>query len=139
VTGPPRTGSESQLSSIQTVDAGDLGSQTTDQRSVHEIQRHEETTLPEVTSGKRKLRWFQETLKEAKEYVGEPQRLMRERRAPERFGSHLAMVTSKSESNATFDEQVADLFLRALPRGKDVHFRDKFGGVSDTFLGKREC
>jgi hypothetical protein len=139
VTGPPGTGSESQLSSIQTVGAGASGSQTTDQRSVHETQRHEETTPPEVTSGKRKPRWFQETLKEAKEYVGEPQRLMRESRALERFGSHLAMVTSISESEATFDEQVADLLTEALPRGKDVHFRDKFGGVSDTFLSKREC
>jgi hypothetical protein len=46
---------------------------------VHETQRDEETTLPEVTSGKKKPRWFQETLKEAKEYVGDPQRLMRER------------------------------------------------------------
>jgi hypothetical protein len=103
------------------------------------LRGHEETTPPEITSGKRKLRWFQETLKEAKEYVGEPQRLMRESRAPERFGSHLAMVTSISESEATFDEQVAVLLIESLPRGKDVHFRDKFGGVSDTFLGKREC
>jgi hypothetical protein len=89
-----RTGSESQLQSIQTVGAGASGSQTTLQRSVHETQRHEETTPREVTSGKKKPRWFQETLKEAKEYVGEPQRLMRESRAPERFGSHLAMVTA---------------------------------------------
>jgi hypothetical protein len=81
-----------------------LQGQTIDQRSVHEIQRHEETTPPEVTSRKWKPRWFQETLKEAKEYVGEPQRLMRESRAPERFRSHLAMVTSRSNSDTTFDE-----------------------------------
>jgi hypothetical protein len=68
------------------------------QRYVHETRRHEETTPTEVTSGKKKPRWFQETLKEAKEYVGEPQRLSRESKAPERFGSHLAMVTSRSES-----------------------------------------
>jgi hypothetical protein len=47
-----------------------------------------------VTSRKRKPRWFQETLKEAKENVGEPKRLFRESREPERFGSYLAMVTS---------------------------------------------
>jgi hypothetical protein len=64
---------------------------------------------------------------------------MRESRAPERFGSHLAMVTSRSDSEATFDEQVADLLTESLPRGKDVYFRDKLGVVSNTFLGKREC
>jgi hypothetical protein len=48
-------------------------------------------------------------------------------------------VTSKSESEATFDEQFAILLTESLPRGNDVHFRDKFGGVSDTFLCKREC
>jgi hypothetical protein len=58
---------------------------------------------------------------------------------PERFGSHLAMVTSRSYSEATFDEQVADLLTESLSRGKEVHFRDKLGVVSDTFLGKREC
>jgi hypothetical protein len=62
---------------------------------------------------------------------------MRESRVPERFGSHLAMMTSRSESEATFDEQGSDLLTKALPRGKDVHFRDKFRGVSGTFLDKR--
>jgi hypothetical protein len=64
---------------------------------------------------------------------------MRERRVPERFGSHLDMVTSIAYSEATFDEKVAYLLTEALPRGKYVHFKDKFAGVSDTFLGKRKC
>jgi hypothetical protein len=101
---------------------------------VHETQGHDETTPIEVTSGKKKPRWFQETLKEAKEYVGEPQRLMRERRAPKRFGSHLAMVMNRSDFEPTFDEQVADILTESLPRDKDVYFRDKLGVVS-----KREC
>jgi hypothetical protein len=126
------------LSSIQTIGAGASGSQTTLQRFVHETQGHEETTPREVTSGKKKPRWFQETLKEAKEYVGEPQRLMRESRVPESFGSHLAMVTSRSVSEPTSDEQVADILTESLPRGKDVYFRDRLGVVSNTFLGKRE-
>jgi hypothetical protein len=58
-------------------------------------------TSPLVTPGKRKLRWFQETLKEAKENVGEPKRLVKERRAPERLGSYLAMVTSITDSEPT--------------------------------------
>jgi hypothetical protein len=94
VTSPPSTTSGSQMPGIQTIGAHALGSQTTLQRSVDETKGHEETTPPEVTSGKKKSRWFQETLKEAKEYVGEPQRLMRESRALERFDSYFSMVTS---------------------------------------------
>jgi hypothetical protein len=37
------------------------------------------------------------------------------------------------------DEQVADILMKALLRGKHVHFRDKLGVVRNTFLGKREC
>ena len=37
------------------------------------------------------------------------------------------------------NEQVADIFTKALPRGKHVHFKDKMGVVRKTFLGKREC
>eukprot|EP00253_Pinus_taeda_P020682 PITA_20682 len=37
------------------------------------------------------------------------------------------------------NEQVADIFTKALPQGKHVYFRDKMGVVRNTFLGKREC
>eukprot|EP00253_Pinus_taeda_P032189 PITA_32189 len=37
------------------------------------------------------------------------------------------------------NEQVADIFTKALPRGKHVYFSDKMGVVRDTFLGKRDC
>ena len=37
------------------------------------------------------------------------------------------------------NEQVADIFTKALPRGKHVYFRDKMGVVRNNFLGKREC
>jgi hypothetical protein len=57
----------------------------------------------------------------------------------ERFGSHLAMETRRSVSDSTFDDQVTTILTESLLAGKDVHFRDKIGGVSDTFLGKREC
>jgi hypothetical protein len=78
MTSPAGTVSGSQLPSIQIVGAGASGSHTTLQRFVHEIHGHEETTPPEVTSGNMKPKWFQETPKEAKEYVGQPKRLMRE-------------------------------------------------------------
>ena len=38
----------------------------------------------------------------------------------------------------TTDEQVADILMKSLPRGKHVFFRDKMGVVKNTFLGKRE-
>jgi hypothetical protein len=44
----------------------------------------------------------------AKELVGEPHRLMRERKAPERFGSYLAMVTSITYFEPTTFEQATD-------------------------------
>jgi hypothetical protein len=65
--------------------------------------------------------------------------LLRESRVLERFGSHLAMVTSKSVSKPIFDEEVANILIESLPRGKDVYFRDKLGVVSNTFLSRREC
>jgi hypothetical protein len=52
-----------------------------------------------TTSGKRKTRWFQETLKEAKENVGEPKRQFREIKPPVRLGSYLAMVMIVSDIN----------------------------------------
>jgi hypothetical protein len=101
VTGPPNTATGSQIYCIQTGGARASGSQTTLRRSMDETQGHEETAPREVTLGKRKPRWFQETLKESKEYVREPQRLMRESRVPERFGSYLAMVTSITDFKPT--------------------------------------
>jgi hypothetical protein len=65
-------------------------------------------TSPLVTLGKKKPRWFQETLKEAKEYLGEPNRLMRESRAPERLRSYLAMVTSITDAEPTTFAKAVD-------------------------------
>jgi hypothetical protein len=65
-------------------------------------------TSPLVTLRKRKPRWFHKTLKEAKENVGEPKRLFRESRAPERLGSYLVMVTSITDSEPTTFAQAID-------------------------------
>ena len=81
-------------------------------RSIDETEGHEAIAPQEVTLGKRKPTWFQETLKEAKELVGEPQRLMRESRAPERFGLYLAMVTSITDFEPTNFEQATDQQVR---------------------------
>jgi hypothetical protein len=47
-----------------------------------------------TTSGKRRPRWFQETLKEAIENVGEPKSQIRQRRPPVILGAYLALVTT---------------------------------------------
>jgi hypothetical protein len=94
VTGSPSTASCSQLPGIQAEGTDASGSQTTVLRSVDETIGRGDATSPLITPRKRKPRWFHETLKEAMENVGEPKRLMRESRAPERLGSYLAMVTS---------------------------------------------
>jgi hypothetical protein len=69
---------------------------------------HGDATSPLVTPGKRKPRWFQETLKEAMENVGEPKRLMRESIEPKRLGSYLAMVTSITDAEPTTFVQAVD-------------------------------
>jgi hypothetical protein len=51
----------------QTTGARASGSQPSVERSMDETEGHEDTAPPEVTSRKKKPRWFQETLKEAKE------------------------------------------------------------------------
>ena len=67
-------------------------------RSEAETLGRKDITFPLVTIGKRKPRWFQEILKESKESVGEPQGLFKERRAPDRLGSYLAMVMSITDT-----------------------------------------
>jgi hypothetical protein len=36
-------------------------------------------------------------------------------------------------------EQVVDILMKALMKGKFVFFKDKLGVVQNTFLTKREC
>jgi hypothetical protein len=83
VIGPPSTTTRSQVSGTQTTGARASGSHTSMVRSMDEIEGHEVTAPQEVTSGKKKPRWFQETLKEANVYVGEPKKLLREQSTTE--------------------------------------------------------
>jgi hypothetical protein len=61
-----------------------------------------------TNSGKRRPRWFQETLKEAKENVGEPKRQFRESRPPVRLGSYLDLVMSISDIEPQTFSQAVD-------------------------------
>jgi hypothetical protein len=83
VTRSPCMASGSQLQGVQAEGAESSGSQSVGIRSEAETLGRGDLTSPLVTSGKRKSRWFQETLKEAKENVGEPTRQFRERRVLE--------------------------------------------------------
>ena len=62
----------------------------------------------EVSLGKRKPKWLQDTLKEAKELLGSPKRTVRESKPCERFCCYIAMVTSVSEPEPSNFEEVVD-------------------------------
>ena len=86
-----------------------------------------------------------DTLRDA-ETPAVPRASFRDSIPSDRFCSYVALVPGMVGSVprpfgtlVTDDEQVADLPLTSLPRGKHVHFRDKVGIRDDTFLGKREC
>jgi hypothetical protein len=108
VPGSPCKASGSQLQGVQEEGAKTSGSQSVGIRSEAETPGHGDLTSPLITSGKRKPRWFQQTLKEAKENVGEPKRQFRENRAPERLGSYLAMVTSITDADPQIFAQAVD-------------------------------
>ena len=65
-------------------------------------------TPEEAFTGKKKPRWVLQTLKEAKEYVEPPKRAVRESKAPERFCSYMALVSSLIESEPSTFEEAAD-------------------------------
>ena len=61
----------------------------------------------EVTSGRRRPKWLQDTLREARE-AGEPERIMRRGKAPERFCSYIASVTSITNSESSSFQEAVD-------------------------------
>jgi hypothetical protein len=61
-----------------------------------------------TTSGKRRPRWFQQTLKEARGNVGEPKSQIRESRPPIRLGAYLALVTSIRDTEPQTFAQAVD-------------------------------
>jgi hypothetical protein len=94
----PCTTSGSQSEGVQLEGAEASGSQSVETRPEATTLGQGDLTSPLTTSGKRRPRWFQEILKEAKENVGEPKRQFRESRPPVRLGSYLALVTSISDT-----------------------------------------
>ena len=67
-----------------------------------QTEGHEDIVPQEVTSGRRRPKWLQDTLKEAKD-AGEPKRIMRRSKAPDKICSYLATLIDITHS---------DLYLR---------------------------
>jgi hypothetical protein len=100
VTESPCTASGSQVEHVQsdgaqTSERGQTsGSQSVEASPEAITLGQRDLTSPLTTSGKRRPRWFQETLKEAIENVGEPKSQIRQRKPPVRLGAYLALVTT---------------------------------------------
>ena len=61
----------------------------------------EESLRQDVSSRKRKQSWLKELMKEAEDSVGPSKREVRESRAPDRFSSYMAQVTSLRDTVPT--------------------------------------
>jgi hypothetical protein len=94
VTGSPCTSSGSQSEGVQSEGSEASGSQSVETSHEAVTLGQRDLTSSLTTSGKRRPRWFQETLKEARENVGEPKIQIRESRPPFIFGAYLALVMS---------------------------------------------
>ena len=76
-------GSSGEGTGIQDTGAGHSDGPSSMRVTSH-TKQHEEIVPQDVTSRRRRPKWLQETLKEAKD-VGEPERIMRWSKVPERF------------------------------------------------------
>jgi hypothetical protein len=100
VTGSPCTTSGSQSEQFQSDGAQtSKGAKTSGSQSVETSPEavtlgQRDLTSPLTASAKRRPRWFQETLKEARENVGEPKSQIKESKPPVILGAYLALVTS---------------------------------------------
>jgi hypothetical protein len=72
-----------------------------------------------ATSGKRKPRWLHTTLKDAQENVENPKRIVRESKAPKRFCSYMALMSSIRESKpSTYEEADRTIGLEGCHGGR---------------------
>jgi hypothetical protein len=144
VTGSPCTASESQVQHVQSDGAqtSERG-QTSGSQSVAASPEaitlgQRDLTSPLTTSGKRKPRWFQETLKEAIENVGEPKDQVRQRRPPVRLRAYLALVTTVRDSEPETYAQAVDhqVWREAMVEEYDSIVRNDVWDVVPRPVGK---
>jgi hypothetical protein len=144
VTGSPCTASRSQSEQFQSDGAQTSeGAQTSRSQSVETSPvavtlGHSDLTSPLTTSGKRRPRWFQETLKEAKENVGEPKSQIRESRPPVRLGAYLALVTIIRDTEPQTFAQAVDhqVWREAMVEEYDSIVRNDVWDVVPRPVGK---
>jgi hypothetical protein len=144
VTGSPCTASGSQSEHVQSDGAQTLeGAQTSGSQSVETSP--EAVTLgqrylnsPLTTSRKRRPRSFQETLKEARENVGEPKSQIKERRPPIRLGAYLALMTSIRDTEPQTFTQAVDhqVWREAMVEEYDSIVRNDVWDVVLRLVGK---
>ena len=119
VLGTPSTGTGSWITGSQVTPSGDSdthgtasGSPGTESQTIGTSSgRHssnedvEEGLQRDASSKKRKPSWLRELVKEAEESVGPPRREVKESKAPKRFSSYMAQVTSLREFEPTTYEE----------------------------------
>jgi hypothetical protein len=114
VTGSPCTASGSQSEHVQSDGAQtservqSSGSQSVETSPEAVTLGQRDLTSPLTASRKTRPRWFQETLKEARENVGEPKSQIRESRSLVRLGAYLALVTSIRDTEPWTFAQAVD-------------------------------
>jgi hypothetical protein len=144
VTGSPCTASESQAQHVQsdgaqTSERGQTsGSQSVEASPEAITLGQRDLTSPLTTSGKRRPRWFQETLKEAIENVGEPKSQIRQRRPPVRLGAYLALVTTIRDIEPQTFAQAVDhqVWREAMVEEYDSIVRNDVWDVVPRPVGK---
>jgi hypothetical protein len=117
VIGSPITGSQvigHQITSPWGTCSQSTGSQTTTRsyssgtQSSGDGVEEEDSPPHEATSEKRKPKWIQDTLKEARGSMGNPRNVVKESKPPERFCSYLSMVSNINDSEISTFEEEAD-------------------------------
>jgi hypothetical protein len=144
VTGSPCTASGSQsehvqLDGAQTSEGGQTsGSQSVEASPEAITLGQRDLTSPLTTSGKRRPRWFQETLKEAIENVGEPKSQIRQRRPLVRLGAYLALVTTIRDIEPQTFAQAVDhhIWREAMVEEYDSIVRNDVWDVVPRPVGK---
>ena len=101
-----------------------------------QTEGHEDSVPQEVTSGRRRPKWLQDTLKEAKD-AGELKMIMRSK-APDRFCSYLGAVTDISHFEPSSFEEAVDqrVWTEAMVEEYDSIMRNEVWEVVPRPEGK---
>jgi hypothetical protein len=93
---------ETQKEEETRVTGTNIYAQTTEQDEEQEAPPVQDTPS---SSRRRKTRWVEQTLREAREYVGAPRTYVRESRAPQRFSNYMALMSKLLEVEPSIFEE----------------------------------